>query len=71
MTASIRAAAFFIDRAGCRCASEKTPPSAPRTLPGWIDSLPATEERCGMVPMKRCGTSAGYITGETSWSTVA
>lgn len=47
-------------------------------LPGWIDSLPATEERRGTVPMKRYGTSgeiaatvaflvsegAGYITGQ-------
>ncbi|MGO4436715.1 SDR family oxidoreductase [Rhizobium sp. RAF56] len=47
-------------------------------LPGWIDSLPATEERRDMVPMKRYGTSAeiaatiaflasegaGYITGQ-------
>jgi NAD(P)-dependent dehydrogenase (short-subunit alcohol dehydrogenase family) len=47
-------------------------------LPGWIDSLPATEERRGSVPMKRYGTSeeiaatasflasdgAAYITGE-------
>ncbi|CCM78912.1 SDR family oxidoreductase [Rhizobium mesoamericanum] len=48
-------------------------------LPGWIDSLPATEERRGSVPMKRYGTSAevaatiaflvsdgaGYITGQS------
>jgi NAD(P)-dependent dehydrogenase (short-subunit alcohol dehydrogenase family) len=27
-------------------------------LPGWIDSLPSTEERRDMVPMKRYGTSA-------------
>ena len=27
-------------------------------LPGWIDSLPATEERREAVPMKRYGTSA-------------
>ncbi|MFC3162265.1 SDR family oxidoreductase [Ciceribacter thiooxidans] len=27
-------------------------------LPGWIDSLPATEERRSAVPMKRYGTSA-------------
>jgi NAD(P)-dependent dehydrogenase (short-subunit alcohol dehydrogenase family) len=27
-------------------------------LPGWIDSLPATEERRGSVPMRRYGTSA-------------
>jgi len=27
-------------------------------LPGWIDSLPATEERRDAVPMKRYGTSA-------------
>ncbi|RCW27354.1 NAD(P)-dependent dehydrogenase (short-subunit alcohol dehydrogenase family) [Ciceribacter lividus] len=27
-------------------------------LPGWIDSLPATEERRAGVPMKRYGTSA-------------
>jgi NAD(P)-dependent dehydrogenase (short-subunit alcohol dehydrogenase family) len=47
-------------------------------LPGWIDSLPATEERRRGVPMKRYGTSeeiaatvsflasdaAGYITGQ-------
>jgi NAD(P)-dependent dehydrogenase (short-subunit alcohol dehydrogenase family) len=47
-------------------------------LPGWIDSLPATEERRGSVPMKRYGTSeeiaatiaflasegAAYITGQ-------
>lgn len=47
-------------------------------LPGWIDSLPATDERRGSVPMKRYGTSeeiaatvaflvsegAGYITGQ-------
>ena len=47
-------------------------------LPGWIDSLPATEERREGVPMKRYGTSgeiaatvaflasegAGYITGQ-------
>lgn len=47
-------------------------------LPGWIDSLPGTEERRDMVPMKRYGTSAeiaatiaflasegaGYITGQ-------
>lgn len=47
-------------------------------LPGWIDSLPATEERRASVPMKRYGTSeeiaatvaflasdgAGYITGQ-------
>jgi NAD(P)-dependent dehydrogenase (short-subunit alcohol dehydrogenase family) len=47
-------------------------------LPGWIDSLPATEERRQSVPMKRYGTSeevaatiaflasdeAGYITGQ-------
>ena len=47
-------------------------------LPGWIDSLPATEERRDMVPMQRYGTSeeiaatvaflasegAGYITGQ-------
>ncbi len=47
-------------------------------LPGWIDSLPATEQRRGMVPMQRYGTSeeiaatvaflastdAGYITGQ-------
>ncbi|QKK16238.1 SDR family oxidoreductase [Rhizobium indicum] len=48
-------------------------------LPGWIDSLPATEERRDSVPMKRYGTSAevaatisflvsegaGYITGQS------
>ncbi|WP_042778219.1 SDR family oxidoreductase [Sinorhizobium fredii] len=47
-------------------------------LPGWIDSLPATETRRDSVPMKRYGTSeeiaatvaflasegAGYITGQ-------
>ena len=47
-------------------------------LPGWIDSLPSTEERREGVPMKRYGTSyeiaatvaflasegAGYITGQ-------
>ena len=47
-------------------------------LPGWIDSLPATEERREGVPMKRYGTSeeiaatvaflasegAAYITGQ-------
>jgi NAD(P)-dependent dehydrogenase (short-subunit alcohol dehydrogenase family) len=47
-------------------------------LPGWIDSLPATDERRGSVPMRRYGTSAeiaatiaflasdgaGYITGQ-------
>jgi NAD(P)-dependent dehydrogenase (short-subunit alcohol dehydrogenase family) len=47
-------------------------------LPGWIDSLPATDERRAAVPMKRYGTSAeiaatvaflasegaGYITGQ-------
>ncbi len=47
-------------------------------LPGWIDSLPATEERAESVPMKRYGTSeevaaaiaflaspdASYITGQ-------
>ncbi len=47
-------------------------------LPGWIDSLPATDERREGVPMKRYGTSdeiaatvaflasegAGYITGQ-------
>jgi NAD(P)-dependent dehydrogenase (short-subunit alcohol dehydrogenase family) len=48
-------------------------------LPGWIDSLPATEERRQGVPMRRYGTSAevaatiaflasdgaGYITGQS------
>jgi len=48
-------------------------------LPGWIDSLPATEERRETVPMQRYGTSAevaatiaflvsdgaGYITGQS------
>ncbi|MHC2216563.1 SDR family oxidoreductase [Rhizobium leguminosarum] len=48
-------------------------------LPGWIDSLPATEERRDSVPMRRYGTSAevaatisflvsegaGYITGQS------
>jgi NAD(P)-dependent dehydrogenase (short-subunit alcohol dehydrogenase family) len=47
-------------------------------LPGWIDSLPATEERRGAVPLWRYGTAeeiaatvafllsegAGYITGQ-------
>ena len=47
-------------------------------LPGWIDSLPATEERRDSVPMRRDGTAeeiastvafllsagAGYITGQ-------
>jgi NAD(P)-dependent dehydrogenase (short-subunit alcohol dehydrogenase family) len=47
-------------------------------LPGWIDSLPATEERRDSVPMKRYGTSeeiaatvaflassgAAYMTGQ-------
>ena len=47
-------------------------------LPGWIDSLPATEERRRSVPMERYGTAgeiaatvaflasdgAGYITGQ-------
>ncbi|WP_194790307.1 SDR family oxidoreductase [Pseudomonas sp. UFMG81] len=47
-------------------------------LPGWIDSLPATEQRRAMVPLKRYGTSeeiaatiaflasdgAAYITGQ-------
>jgi len=47
-------------------------------LPGWIDSLPATEQRREMVPMQRYGTreeiaatvaflasaGAGYITGQ-------
>lgn len=47
-------------------------------LPGWIDSLPATEQRRASVPMKRYGRSeeiaatigflasagAGYITGQ-------
>ncbi|WEZ82310.1 SDR family oxidoreductase [Rhizobium sp. 32-5/1] len=47
-------------------------------LPGWIDSLPGTDERRDSVPMKRYGTSeeiaatisflasegAGYITGQ-------
>ncbi len=48
-------------------------------LPGWIDSLPGTEERRSSVPMQRYGTSdeiaatvtflvsegAGYITGQS------
>jgi len=48
-------------------------------LPGWIDSLPATEERRASVPMKRygkseeiaatiaflCSEGAGYITGQS------
>jgi NAD(P)-dependent dehydrogenase (short-subunit alcohol dehydrogenase family) len=48
-------------------------------LPGWIDSLPATEERRASIPMKRYGTvaeiaatiaflaseGAGYITGQS------
>jgi NAD(P)-dependent dehydrogenase (short-subunit alcohol dehydrogenase family) len=47
-------------------------------LPGWIDSLPGTDERRDGVPMRRYGTSkeiaatisflasegAGYITGQ-------
>jgi NAD(P)-dependent dehydrogenase (short-subunit alcohol dehydrogenase family) len=47
-------------------------------LPGWIDSLPATDERRDSVPLKRYGTSqevaatisflasngAAYITGQ-------
>ena len=47
-------------------------------LPGWIDSLPSTDERQASVPMKRYGTSeeiaatvaflvsegAGYVTGQ-------
>jgi NAD(P)-dependent dehydrogenase (short-subunit alcohol dehydrogenase family) len=47
-------------------------------LPGWIDSLPATQERCDAVPLKRYGSSeeiaatiaflasqgAAYITGQ-------
>jgi NAD(P)-dependent dehydrogenase (short-subunit alcohol dehydrogenase family) len=47
-------------------------------LPGWIDSLPQTDERRDSVPMNRYGTSdeiaatvsflasdgAGYITGQ-------
>ena len=47
-------------------------------LPGWIDSLPATDERRDSVPMQRYGTSeeiaatiaflasegAAYITGQ-------
>ncbi len=47
-------------------------------LPGWIDSLPATDERAASVPMKRYGSmaeiaatvsflasdGAGYITGQ-------
>jgi NAD(P)-dependent dehydrogenase (short-subunit alcohol dehydrogenase family) len=48
-------------------------------LPGWIDSLPKTEERAASVPLKRYGTSdevaatiaflasdgAAYITGQS------
>jgi len=48
-------------------------------LPGWIDSLPATDERRAAVPMRRYGTAeevaatiaflasegAGYITGQS------
>ena len=48
-------------------------------LPGWIDSLPGTEERAAAVPMKRYGSmaeiaatvafllsdGAGYITGQS------
>jgi NAD(P)-dependent dehydrogenase (short-subunit alcohol dehydrogenase family) len=48
-------------------------------LPGWIDSLPATDERRDSVPMKRygraeeiaatiaflCSDGAGYITGQS------
>jgi NAD(P)-dependent dehydrogenase (short-subunit alcohol dehydrogenase family) len=47
-------------------------------LPGWIDSLPSTDERRDSVPMNRYGTAeeiaatiaflvsdgAGYITGQ-------
>ena len=47
-------------------------------LPGWIDSLPKTDERAASVPMRRYGTveeiaatvvflaseGAGYITGQ-------
>ena len=47
-------------------------------LPGWIDSLPATDERRASVPMKRYGTAeefgaacaflcaaaAGFMTGQ-------
>jgi NAD(P)-dependent dehydrogenase (short-subunit alcohol dehydrogenase family) len=47
-------------------------------LPGWIDSLPATEERAAEVPMQRYGSSeevaaavaflasseSSYITGQ-------
>ncbi len=47
-------------------------------LPGWIDSLPKTDDRAASVPMKRYGTTeeiartvaflasdgAGYITGQ-------
>lgn len=35
-------------------------------LPGWIDSLPATEERRGSVPMQRYGT-AGEIAATVSF----
>jgi NAD(P)-dependent dehydrogenase (short-subunit alcohol dehydrogenase family) len=48
-------------------------------LPGWIDSLPQTDERRDSVPMKRygraeeiaatiaflCSDGAGYITGQS------
>ena len=48
-------------------------------LPGWIDSLPQTDERAASVPMKRYGTAdeiaatvaflasdaAGYVTGQS------
>lgn len=41
-------------------------------LPGWIDSLPATEERRGSVPMQRYGTSeevanvVAFLAGDAS-----
>ena len=66
----------------CVSASVRYPPCfwarMCNVLPGWIDSLPATEERRDGVPLKRYGTSeeiaatvaflasdgAAYITGQ-------